>query len=235
MTPTEAIKEIETKAYRFFTEHNKPLVNQPHTKREMAIRNEMSDECHNLLKILFATQTAMEAEMNELKEKLESLPKSVKFVTGSFKEQLDEKNEKIKSLSAENEKLKGTMQKSDKFRANTVTENIEYEKKVRELEAELEKEKSFTKDFWKKEAQRLEAEKKKAEKEHGYCSVCNKPFWNGKTSGKMSGIKTARKKSIVDTISRIIIHCQNEGRLDTRSDIRRCGKMIYKNLEEVRK
>ena len=48
----------------------------------------------------------------------------------------------------------------------------------------------------------------------------------------MSGIKTHRKKAIVDEISRIIIHCQIENRLETRSDIRRCGKMIYKHLEE---
>jgi len=48
----------------------------------------------------------------------------------------------------------------------------------------------------------------------------------------MSGIKTHRKKTIVDEISRIIIHCQIEKRLETRSDIRRCGKMIYRNLEE---
>jgi hypothetical protein len=49
----------------------------------------------------------------------------------------------------------------------------------------------------------------------------------------MSGIKTHRKKEIIDTISRIIIFCQNDGRLDTRSDIRRCGKMIYRNLENI--
>jgi hypothetical protein len=48
----------------------------------------------------------------------------------------------------------------------------------------------------------------------------------------MSGIKTSRKKEIVGLICDTIHMCINEKRLETNSDIRRCGKMIYRRIED---
>lgn len=47
-----------------------------------------------------------------------------------------------------------------------------------------------------------------------------------------SGIKTARKKRIVDIMATCIDHAVQEDRLRTRSDLRRTAKIIYKRVAE---
>ena len=48
----------------------------------------------------------------------------------------------------------------------------------------------------------------------------------------MSGIKTARKRAIVDIIMKCIDRALIDDRLSTRSDMRRTGKIIYKRVAE---
>ena len=47
-----------------------------------------------------------------------------------------------------------------------------------------------------------------------------------------SGIKTAKKRRIVDIITEGIDNALSEDRLCTKSDLRRTGKIIYKRVAE---